>query len=779
MKNSLKWESNNNRKEDKRMEVLRKIRFNGGKATHRLNKGFSAFTLAEMMVVMLIMSIVLAAMAPVMTTKNKVDNSSPWRYSPNNSSDAYFGQGSSMRALIGQVNGEDTDNAKLVINTLGSGFSHILFKSSNDILGDLYLNGTSLVLGSRRNSSTAIGNENINIGHDNWPNSDITGSSNITIGDASMTSLTSGSHNIGLGTTLTSVTTGSHNIGIGDDSLTNITGNGNIAIGGEANANATDVSKTIAIGTNSVASGVGAIAIGSNLTNSEGANINAAKADGGLAIAIGSGSIAGVGSTVETNGSAIAIGVGAKANSEAETGNDAVAIGPYANAKYTASIALGSSANAEGGYTIAIGDDAQATGYGSIAIGMSTVNPVGGGDGYATASGEHSIAIGHGAFAVVDNGIAIGNEAKAPASAYSTSPAAGNIAIGPGAMKYGNSSFGSVAIGIDALQNVDGGTNNIGIGHNTLYNTTSGWHNIALGYDALKNNTTGTYNIALGYGAGNASTSPSYNTALGAYTLYNNQTGGQNTALGYNACQYVTGSNKTCIGAYSGPASGDTWATDDVERIFIGSKSKFNNGPAVLEVHNDPTKDKRLSRDDGRNETGNTAAVVVNGNLIVKGYIMSSLYYKGDGDTFSLHGRTGGQMEAMWPGQYFMDQYVTRQHGGTLSTGSEYYTSDRRLKYVGKESTSGLDKVRQLKVFNYTFKKDTTKTPHVGVIAQDLQKVFPNAVQKGKDGFLTIRMEDMFYAVINAIKELDAKYQAQEKRINDLEKRIEKLEAKK
>jgi len=101
------------------------------------------------------------------------------------------------------------------------------------------------------------------------------------------------------------------------------------------------------------------------------------------------------------------------------------------------------------------------------------------------------------------------------------------------------------------------------------------------------------------------------------------------------------------------------------------------------------------------------------------------------------------------------------------------------LKYVGKESASGLNKIRQLKVFNYTFKKDTTKTPHVGVIAQDLQKVFPNAVKKGADGFLTIRMEDMFYAVINAIKELDAKYQAQEKRIDDLEKRIEKLEARK
>lgn len=75
-----------------------------------------------------------------------------------------------------------------------------------------------------RQGNNPIGNENINIGHDNWPAGTITGSSNITIGDASMTSLTSGSHNIGLGTTLTSVTTGEHNIGIGDDSLTNITG---------------------------------------------------------------------------------------------------------------------------------------------------------------------------------------------------------------------------------------------------------------------------------------------------------------------------------------------------------------------------------------------------------------------------------------------------------------------------------------------------------------------------------------------------------------------------
>ena len=84
-------------------------------------------------------------------------------------------------------------------------------------------------------------------------------------------------------------------------------------------------------------------------------------------------------------------------------------------------------------------------------------------------------------------------------------------------------------------------------------------------------------------------------------------------------------------------------------------------------------------------------------------------------------------------------------------------TSDRRLKNVGEKYTAGLDELKKLDLFHYTFKKDENKTPHVGVMAQDLQKVFPDAVIKGDDGYLCIRLEDMFYAVINAVKELDAK----------------------
>ena len=718
---------------------------------------FNAFTLAEMMVVMLIMSIILAAMAPVMTTKNKVDNSSPWKYSPNNSSDAYFGQGASMRAMIGQLNGEDTDNGKLIINSLGSSFSHILFKNGNTILGDLYMSGNNLILGHRNGSSTSLGQNNINIGPNNWPSTDITGQSNIIIGDNAMTNLSTGSNNIGLGTTLTALTTGTGNVTIGDNSLISVTtGDGNIGLGNEANPAITTASKTIAIGTNSVASSIGAIAIGSNLTSSEahGAALDAAQARVMNSIAIGNNATSGASNGAGQN--SIAIGNQAKANPEDVGGasaiaigydsyaneNSDIAIGPHASVVLTTnpspktkggSIAIGGRSKATNGNSLAIGNGAFA-GEGAVAIGYYSETAetftVAGGD-----TNTYDVAIGYRAKALGGTGVAIGYNAKAPAAEYV--PLSGNIAIGYNAMKNSSDSYSNIGIGTEALRD------------------TSGSSNTAVGYRALLNNSRGTDN-----------------TAIGTVALRDNTTGSHNTAIGEYACSNVTGSYKTCIGYNAGPASGSDWASDDKERIFIGSKSKFNNGPAVLEVHNEGGSSF------GRNKD---SSVVINGNLIVKGGIITTLwrYGGGDNDNVNLLARSSGQLEPEWNDTVakLFERYADNGHGEFKSF-SGNVISDRRLKYVGKESTTGLDKVRQLKVFNFTYKKDTTKTPHVGVIAQDLQKVFPNAVQKGKDGFLTIRMEDMFYAVINAIKELDAKYQAQEKRINELEKRIEKLEAK-
>ena len=96
-----------------------------------------------MMVVMLILSIVLAAMAPVMTTRNKPNNSSPWNYEANSRNNAYFGTGSTMKAMIGQKEyGADDPVAKLLIKVADGDWdtSLLAFKRGNTQLGRLYMN---------------------------------------------------------------------------------------------------------------------------------------------------------------------------------------------------------------------------------------------------------------------------------------------------------------------------------------------------------------------------------------------------------------------------------------------------------------------------------------------------------------------------------------------------------------------------------------------------------------------------------------------------------------
>lgn len=207
--------------------------------------------------------------------------------------------------------------------------------------------------------------------------------------------------------------------------------------------------------------------------------------------------------------------------------------------------------------------------------------------------------------------LAIGNNANANPS-------------DPWAIAIGNNSIankaGSIAIGDS--QSLNGSSIAIGSA------TANGSSGIAMGFYAAAN---GTNDIAIG------------NRALknGLTTSSNN------IGIGANACSNVTGSNKICIGANSGPDSGSDWAKDTMERVFIGSKSKYNGAPAVLEVFNDPSG--KMSFRDNDDWGVNTTGVVVNGNLIVKGLIYSVIPKFKDGyDCCStgLHGRSGGQMES-------------------------------------------------------------------------------------------------------------------------------------
>ena len=413
----------------------------------------------------------------------------------------------------------------------------------------------------------------------------------------------------------------------------------------------------------------------------------------------------------------------AKANSTSDSGASGIAIGAYSNAG-DHSVALGTSAlnsNTTGSDNIAVGTSAlksNTTGSGNTAIGENTL--------YSNTLGEDNIAIGRNAL-------------------YQSDTGGGNIAIGYQAMYYQNDiNTGNTAVGYQAMV----GTN-----------SASNYHNTAIGYRALSRAGNSAenagQNTAVGSGALENNVTGFGNTAIGSDALNTVRQGDYNTGLGYYACANVTGSNKTCIGASSGPSYSAALGQGTEKTIFLGDADTTVYIPGNLVV-------------------GKRA--FIGASLGDSGTKRNCLFYNTERGWHGVYGYKGSGDRDSWG--FNMDDMINGRMWNDFRLGFtlKNYISDRRLKYVGTNNNDGLDKIKQLKVFNYVYKKDTTKTPHVGVIAQDLQKVFPNAVQKGKDGFLTIRMEDMFYAVINAIKELDAKITALQKENQELKQLVKQVQ---
>ena len=388
-------------------------------------------------------------------------------------------------------------------------------------------------------------------------------------------------------------------------------------------------------------------------------------------------------------------------------------------------------------------------------------------------TGSHNTAIG--VLALNDNTTGSSNTAIGSATLVKNTTGTGNTAIGP------------------TLSNNTTGSNNIAVGTSVLYSNTTGSGNIAIGEHALYGNTTGSRNIAIGHyvnyesadvrntiaigdhaiAKGNSSIAigNGYTTHIDSESLesildtYSAQAtaeftiaigrsayalGQNNIAIGHNACQNATGSNVVCIGVNSGPTSLDNTSN----RIYIGTASDTVIIPGNLIVEGSSSGIDISGGDNNVNTNNNISMINSNQDLVPK--INEIIDY------------INGLYQCHHPS--ILSEYNLL----CLPVNSEQ-SSDKRLKYVGKENKSGLDKIKQLKVFNYTFKRDPQKTPHVGVIAQDLQKIFPDAVTKGPDGFLQIRMEDMFYALVNAVKELDAKVTVILNEVKDLKTQVTEI----
>lgn len=290
-------------------------------------------------------------------------------------------------------------------------------------------------------------------------------------------------------------------------------------------------------------------------------------------------------------------------------------------------------------------------------------------------------------------------------------------------------SINNIALGKDALIKNTTGFNNTANGVFAMSTSSTGNQNAAFGYAALQFNTTGSSNTASGAGALMKSSTGFWNTAHGSCALYLNETGYSNTAVGSSALYYnTTGWYNTANGANT---------------LMTNTTGSFNTGIGFQ-------ADVKSSALSYATAIGAYSAVS-SSNSVVLGRATDSVYA----------GSAGLLM-----------------------------ASDKRLKNIKGLNNSGLDELRKINVYDYTLKTDKEKKNHVGVIAQDVQKVFPKAVGINADT-LYVNYNDLNMAMLNAVKELDKMVQdlkakilsilntqsIQDKRIKELEAKNKSLEA--
>jgi hypothetical protein len=208
-----------------------------------------------------------------------------------------------------------------------------------------------------------------------------------------------------------------------------------------------------------------------------------------------------------------------------------------------------------------------------------------------------------------------------------------------------------------------------------------------VGFQALGSNTTGIEQVAIGHGASSSIISLGFSVAVGFQALLN-ATGGQNTAVGDNALGNVsTGTLNTALGDLAGVG-----LTTGVGNVYIGG---FVNAGSAAETNT--TRIKNIY---------STVQPVVGTN----------------------------------------PDYVTVNSSGRLGRGN---VSSRRYKHDIKLMDKASEALFALKPVTFRYKQefDETQTLAYGLIAEEVDKVYPNLVGRNAEG----QPESVRYEQINAM----------------------------
>lgn len=260
----------------------------------------------------------------------------------------------------------------------------------------------------------------------------------------------------------------------------------------------------------------------------------------------------------------------------------------------------------------------------------------------------------------------------------------------------------------------------------------------------------------------------SYNTIVQMTTENENAAGGKlnysepyNDTVIFGNSSGTYGENNTIIGNGSG-------STIENNRIILGNASDSDTSSIVV----GNSIDKNIT-------TGAVQNIIIgNGNTQVS-YGVSQF------DTGDLAYRINIGDILLYTEQQRISSPTWEINGDLYAPSipahiNPYELSDERLKNIKGSYTVGLNDIKKLETVVYEYKNRKQEGKHVGLIAQELQKVIPEAVIQNSEGFLEIRNDYIFFGILNAIKELNKKNKDLKEKneilkqeINELKKQLE------
>ena len=272
---------------------------------------------------------------------------------------------------------------------------------------------------------------------------------------------------------------------------------------------------------------------------------------------------------------------------------------------------------------------------------------------------------------------------------------------------------------------------------------------------------TGIYATAMGYGT---TASNEASTAMGKNTT---ASGVHSTAMGY----------LTTASGYSSTATGqNTTASDD----FSTAMGNFTtaSGYVSTAMGDNTTASGYSSTAMGKSTTASGNSSTAMGwsttasdfaSLSIGHYNSVNRTVTSGGDATSFDTDNAAFVIGNGTSSASSDAFVVRFNGNATLSGNLTINSDERLKDNIQPLGSTLNKLHQIEAKTYSLKKDEEHTPKIGVLAQEVQAVFPELVTEGVDGILSVNYQGLVPVLINAINEQQLKMSEQDAKIAALE----------